>query len=180
MRPPKDNSIILLDQTLESGKVTRYHAVPTVKPQTDAHHQWDAFVILMYITENCISRSAIIEMLTHDVGEYMGPGDVPFTAKRDNPEFKRISDEIENKARNQQTLFPTDLILNERECALIKLCDTLEGLIWCRLHEDTRGAVGDRWDVAFKKAISKFSILISRRECQRAYSVYRAYKNLKQ
>ena len=51
----------LIDNTLESGRVNRYHAAPTVAPQNDAHHQWNAAMLLLYITEGNCSKEALIE-----------------------------------------------------------------------------------------------------------------------
>lgn len=167
-----------LDNTLESGKVLRYHAAPTVQPQTDAHHQWNVAMLLLFITNNSCSRAAILEALMHDTGEYLGPGDVPFTAKRASSILKAEADHLEFRAR-EDTCILGHQTLTPEEGALVKLCDTLDGLVWCILHERRVGAVvRARWTKAFLEALIKFKDLLTEEQVSRAKDVYYHYTTL--
>lgn len=165
--------IPILHNTLEAGKVVRYHAVPTVKPQNVAHHSWNVAMLLIYISDNLCSRELLVEALMHDTGE-IETGDIPYTVKRDNPELKRMLHELELIARADRTILPaTELI--DADAAILKVCDTLDGFIWCALHEDKRGPVNDRWHQAYLNARTKFRDLLTRRQWEQADTLFIRY-----
>jgi 5'-deoxynucleotidase YfbR-like HD superfamily hydrolase len=161
--------------TLESGEVTRYHAAPGVKPQTDAHHAWGVAVLAIHITA-FPSLALIKECLLHDSGELI-TGDVPFTAKMAGSELKELQHKQEEEARAEHMLEPETL--TERERAILKICDTLEGLIWCAKEETQvmfdgmhRGQVYRRWIGAYNNCYDKFFDFLSSEEWRRANDVF--------
>lgn len=164
-----------LDNTLESGKVVRYHCAPTVRPQTIAQHSWNVAVLALFITDNLCSRNLLLECLMHDTGEYI-TGDVPFTLKRDNPAIREFLHNQELSARRTELLIP-ELSLTLEEVAVLKVCDTLDGLIWCALHEDRHGPVHDRWFHAYEVAREKFGLLLTEAEWLRADGLFRFYRS---
>lgn len=161
-----------LINTLESGRVTRYHAAPTVAPQTNGLHQWGVLMIVFYLTDGDVSKALLTECVAHDSGEYFG-GDVPFTAKRDNAELKSLHDLIEDTARSCDLLLASQDLLPQ-DAALLKTADTLEGLIWCYKTE-FRGPVFDRWVMSFRVAARKFQPHLTHEQFQRAVALWHAY-----
>lgn len=150
--------------TLEAGRVSRYHAVPTVAPQTVGLHAYGVAVLCLYITGGEASAALLRQALLHDAAELV-TGDIPFTVKRDRPEVKALFNELEELA-HERWVFPASE-LSTREAAILKLCDTIEGLIWCRKTELT-GPVRHRWVEALNKALGKFEGLLTDDEFSRA------------
>lgn len=142
--------------TLESGRVMRYHAVPTVAQQTVGQHSHGVAVICLHLTGGQVSRELLIAALLHDAAEIV-TGDIPFTTKRASPMMKAILGEMETAA-HADVVLPMPA-LSEAEAALLKLADTLEGLLWCRKTEAV-GPVRDRWVHALEHALVKFSGLL--------------------
>lgn len=162
-----------LHNTLESGKVVRYHAVPTVKPQTISQHSWSVAILVMYITEMTCHANLLMEALLHDTGEYE-TGDIPYTLKRDHPDLKKQLHLIELEARHRITISGA-IALTADEEAILKVADTLDGFIWCALHEDKYGKVEDRWHQAYLNARAKFADLLSDRQWEIADAVFVNY-----
>lgn len=160
--------------TLESGEVLRYHAAPGVTKQTDAAHQWGVAMLGLYICPG-LPRETLIECLMHDTGELI-TGDIPYTAKMIDPEFKRQQGEMEIDAREEHML--PSFELSARGHALLKICDTLEGLVWCAKEEHSRhagihrGQVFGRWCEAYVYARQKFMDFLTTEEWERADSVF--------
>lgn len=152
--------------TLESGLVSRYHAAPSVPPQSVAAHSWGVAMLLVHIVGDpkLLSKELLLEALAHDTGEIF-TGDIPFSFKRARPELREILHEEETKAREIYTLV-TAQTLTEREQALLKIADTLEGLIWTRTQE--RGNfICNRWHGALSAAREKFERLVNEEEWER-------------
>lgn len=149
--------------TLEAGRIRRYHAVPTVEAQTVGLHSWGVAVLLMYIVGDDISAALLKQALKHDAPEIY-TGDSPFTAKRDNPALKRLLTDMELLASEHWVM--RDEVLSQREQALLKVADTVEGLIWCRKTELT-GPIRERWVGALNIALEKFDQHILPEERQR-------------
>lgn len=158
--------------TLTSGKVLRYHAAPTVQPQNVAHHAWGVAVLVHYITRGQASAALLMEALLHDSGELF-TGDVPFTVKRDSPSLKFAFDLLERNAREAKTT-SSPAQLDTRELAILKVCDTLEGFIWCVLHEHL-GPVCVRWVDAFARGRVKFKDDLHPAEWERANEIFHWY-----
>jgi 5'-deoxynucleotidase YfbR-like HD superfamily hydrolase len=163
-----------LDNTLESGKVTRYHCAPSVRPQSIAHHSWNVAMLAVFVTDSICSRSLLIECLMHDTGEYV-TGDIPFTLKRDNPELRTYLHKVENDARHREMILGP-MYLSDAEAAILKVCDTLDGIIWCVLHEERHGPVHDRWFRAYEVAREKFATLLTEDQWVRADGLFRYYQ----
>jgi 5'-deoxynucleotidase YfbR-like HD superfamily hydrolase len=77
-----------------AGNVRRYHTWPVLRQQTNAEHQWNVARIVLAIWPGA-PRQLIFSALFHDMGE-MGTGDIPYPAKRDNPDLKATCDAIEH------------------------------------------------------------------------------------
>lgn len=150
--------------TLEAGRVTRYHAAPSVAPQNVAHHSWNVAVLALHITGGSASNNLIRECLMHDAAEYF-TGDVPFTVKRDNADVKARFDAMEDTARENDLVLPP-IELSERDAALLKICDTLDGFIWCAKMEKGDLICG-RWYESLNCALRKFAHLITTVELNR-------------
>lgn len=146
-----------LSNVLLSGLVTRYHAVPSVRPQTTGQHQWGVAILMIYLTEQAVDNVTLIEGLIHDSAE-LYTGDVPFTVKRDHLAVKTAFDQLENQYRETDLFPPVELLTFQT--ALLKLCDTLEGLIWCAQYEQRMGPVGPRWVEAYTRCKKKFGELL--------------------
>lgn len=147
-------SIERLHHTLQSGKVLRYHAAPSVTPQSLAHHQWGVAALVMELTNFNCSAMLLAEALLHDTGE-LTTGDIPYTLKRDNPSLKALVKDLEFAARRDFTLC-APLRLTEQEHAVLKMADTLEGLLWCCENEKPPQVVRSRWITAYHAGIVKF------------------------
>lgn len=143
--------------TLDAGEVRRYHAVPSVAPQSVGLHSWGVAVICLYLTEGRASGVLLTEALLHDTEELF-TGDIPFTVKRDVPAVKSMFAELSSVAR-ANWLLPNKGSLLPKEEAILKLADTLDGLIWCRKHE-AHGPVGGRWSDSLDRACDKFLPLL--------------------
>lgn len=162
--PGKPAGHRLLD-TMEAGRVLRYHAAPSVQPQTVGLHSWGVMILALYITNGNASRELLIECAMHDSAEYF-TGDVPFNVKRDNADVKKRFDAMEDTARNNELLLaPIDL--DEHDKAVLKLADTLDGLIWCAKTE-VLGPIRDRWKASMRNGLDKFERVLSVEERSRA------------
>lgn len=142
-------------KTIHSGEVTRYHCLPTVKPQPVSQHVYGVLCVLHYLTGGNISKPLFLEALLHDSGELI-VGDIPYPTKRASPEIKDLIKDMEIKARKDHMLGTLE-ILSETDAALLKLADTLEGLIYCACHEKPYVA---RWSISFEEWLNKFKSLL--------------------
>jgi 5'-deoxynucleotidase YfbR-like HD superfamily hydrolase len=143
--------------TLESGRVMRYHAAPTVQAQQLGLHAWGVAVIALYLTEGEASKELLVACVLHDAAELI-TGDVPFTVKRNCRAAKELYAQLEEDAHEHHVLGMPQLTVQEE--AILKLADTIEGLLWCRKTE-TNGPVADRWRISLDNAFSKFSTVLS-------------------
>jgi hypothetical protein len=110
-----------------AGDVERFHAYPTLRRQTVAHHCWNVVRVLLAIWPTA-PRHVIIEAHFHDNGE-LGVGDTPGHSKREHPKLAAALDVAESAARLRQCLpwgVPAPQYLTEQENLLLKLCDTWE------------------------------------------------------
>lgn len=119
----------LLDM-LDSGEVTRYHANPRLSRfgQTDAHHQWRCFVIILALHPNP-SRDLLIAAATHDGGELM-VGDLPYPVKKAHPGLGDVLNKIEAEQRIKIG-FP-HYELNEADKNWLAFADRLESTLYVR------------------------------------------------
>lgn len=174
-------TIARLRATLDAGEVSRYHAVPTVRPQSDALHCWNMLVLAMYITLGEVSCALSREIAFHDTGEII-TGDMPYTLKRDNKHLAKQLHYLEDQARTDHTIAkPCDL--SDRETAILKICDTLEGFVWCAKYENVSrisdsNLTIDRWDFAYQKCLDKFREDLTDDEWSRANEIYNCYRRV--
>lgn len=139
--------------TLEAGRVARYHAAPTVAPQSVGLHSYGVAVLCLHLCGGCASAELLQAALLHDAPEII-TGDVPYTTKRNSPTIKHELEELEERVYDYDVLpFPK---LTQAEVATLKLADTLDGLIWCHKTEN-RGPVLDRWAEAMGIALQKYA-----------------------
>lgn len=170
-----DNSIERILNTLEAGRVLRYHSAPTVQPQTDGLHSFGVAVLALYVTNGEASGALLRECIMHDTPELF-TGDAPFPVKRDHQPIKDAYDELE-LAHRRMDLIPASgqqhvCTLDPHDAAVLKVCDTLEGLIWCRKTEQCFGAVRARWSHAYRRCQSKFAKCLSDAEWQNADQLF--------
>lgn len=164
-----------LRNTLEAGRVIRYHAATSVQPQTVGLHAYGVATLALYLTGGKASAGLLVESLLHDSGEYF-TGDIPYTFKKAHPEIRAILHSFEATARKEETILPeTELALEDQ--AILKICDTLEGLIWCAIHEEKEGPVYRRWVNAYRIARVKFMHIVPPSVWERADAVYSHYQN---
>jgi 5'-deoxynucleotidase YfbR-like HD superfamily hydrolase len=173
------NATDRLLNTLEAGEVTRYHAAPSVCPQTDAQHQWGVAIILHYLLDGLPVMSAdrwaiLLEGLSHDVGELFA-GDIPATFKWANPAVGKASEEVEERFRRVETVVPP-LALNQNwHRTVIKLADMLEGMHWTFQHEPKRVVWNRWWTTILKLLRSEAAKALPERVYERAIAAVCAF-----
>ena len=130
---------------LDSGYVTRFHAVPGITPQSIAEHSWGVAMIL----EHCYGATfdnpvVILKALTHDCAELV-TGDVPAPMKWECPELKEPLEAVEEKFEKATGIHYRSL--EQVEIDMIKVCDCLEGMQYCfrRTKCGEREAVTPFW-----------------------------------
>jgi len=138
-------------------------------------HAYGVATLALYLTGGKASSALLVESLLHDAGEYF-TGDIPFTFKKAHPEIREILHKFETAARAEETILPESKLTPEEQ-AVLKICDTLEGLIWCAIHEEKCGPVYRRWVGAYRVARVKFTEVVPEDVWQRADAVYMHYNN---
>lgn len=141
-----------IENLLTSGRVIRYHAAPSVAPQTLDSHCWGVASLVWYLSNGLAPSGLLAESLFHDSGE-LSTGDIPFTVKRECPELKAMVNQMDAEFRINHGMMPATLRTVDTQ--LLKLADSLEGFIWCCQHEPN-GPVLLRWSFALSEAYSKF------------------------
>ncbi len=115
----------------QSGGVTRWHARPEVTAtQTLADHHGRVAQIMLYFWPN-VRRELIYAALHHDCGELV-VGDVPYPAKQAMPELAEMLDAVEQQARADMAVTPTDITSGEYR--MLKFCDRLEAYTFIAMH----------------------------------------------
>jgi len=167
-----DPRIGKLQNTLDAGEIIRYHAVPSVRQQTNGQHCWNMIALALFISHGDLSAEFFVELSMHDTGEFV-TGDTPFTLKRDHPVLAHELRLLEAVGRGMQTICEP-IGLCAREQAILKVCDVLEGYLWCAKYE--HGPVFDRWESAYASCRSRFHNDLRAGEWERADSVFAFYK----
>lgn len=146
--------------TLEAGEVLRYHAAPSVTPETIAQHSWGVAVITLSLMGlpfySHEVRPLTIEALGHDTGEYH-TGDIPATFKWACPRVKTECEQEEQSFRNSKTVLPVQTLDSREHLFIHKAADMLEGMWWTRNHERPGGPVFARWEKAIADYINQRS-----------------------
>ena len=83
-----------MDYLRQAGQVVRCHTHPVIKPQTVAHHSWNAAMIAHRLFPG--DSQLILVLLLHDVPEYR-TGDTPAQAKWEFPKLGEALAEAEDK-----------------------------------------------------------------------------------
>jgi 5'-deoxynucleotidase YfbR-like HD superfamily hydrolase len=161
-----------LVNTVASADVLRYHAAPSVRPQTVGQHAHGVVAFVYYITGGEMGRQLLLECLFHDSAEII-IGDIPYTTKRDNPALREQIQILEDRARASGVLVPKQT-LTDREIALLKIGDTLDGFVWCCKHEPSR-LIRERWEESLGTCSIKFKHLLSREEWARVMDIHKRY-----
>lgn len=110
----------------DAGAVVRYHTARMTRQQTVAEHSYGVAMLVLEIepTDFMLVRAA----LYHDLSE-AATGDIPAPAKWDNPQLAAVLTEIE---AGYDARFGTALPLNPYQKHVLKWCDTMELVLWCR------------------------------------------------
>ncbi len=116
----------------KAGLSRRWHTNADLNHTVDSvgGHGSRVALLLLYFAPN-ISREAIIEAISHDLGEYK-VGDFPAPFKWENPDLAKTISKIEKEVVKSMGI-PT-FTLTPKETNLIKLCDMLDAWLWCKLH----------------------------------------------
>jgi len=141
--------------TLESGEVRRYHSAPSVPVQSLAQHVYGVACIATYIIGRSPSAALLAACLLHDQDELF-TGDVPFTIKRDHPDLKERYLQIGAEASRCALMQFEGPALDATETAVLKIADTLDGLLWCTRNERPGGPIRPRWAESYLIARQKF------------------------
>lgn len=134
----------------EGGLVTRFHTRSGIKPSTDAAHSHGVAMLCFFLWEGSGNSDyklaqLLMAALTHDLAE-QSVGDVPAPTKWAVPGMAAQLEEMENTTLARYGL---DFGLNESEQRILKLADSLEGLLYCASEASTGNRkswiMGNRW-----------------------------------
>ena len=106
-----------------AGQVERYHTWPTIRKQTVAEHTWQ--ILRIYLELFGVDADVWKYILHHDSGE-IRTGDLPFPLKSQNPDLKKIMDDLEDDALAAMGVGTIPLTSEQKW--RIKVCDLLEML----------------------------------------------------
>ena len=123
--------------TLESTLVRRFHAAPSVRPQTVGQHCAGVAFIATYIYggQDHVPKEVLLACLSHDQEEIF-TGDIPFHTKRDFPKMRQLCYEMESVYN--QSFMIRGLTLTPLQSFILKLADQFEGMFWTSFHENGR------------------------------------------
>jgi 5'-deoxynucleotidase YfbR-like HD superfamily hydrolase len=113
-----------------SGKVQRMHALPTLRHQSLAEHQWGVAYLMLALFPDC-PASLLKAAMTHDMGEYAA-GDIPAPVLWGNPELVKSVEKLETDFREAVLVTDEYQNLSEEEKKLLEVFDRLEFCLTCR------------------------------------------------
>lgn len=119
------------------GMVTRFHTIPTVRPQTTSHHSGNVALLLTLLWPG-VTVQALRLALVHDLGESF-TGDVPAPTKWALPDLGERLDAVESTVLEGTGLW--DEIATIEEAWWLSFCDTLDLCLYC-LEEMSLGNMG--------------------------------------
>ncbi len=123
----EDDELQRVLQVRRGGGVRRYHTEPpTVRPQSNAEHQWGVAMLLILLHPNP-SPALLHCALTHDVSEGTA-GDMPAPFKWANPRMRKLLEEFEHSIIVELGLSKA---LTSPEEAWLKAADYLEAAFYC-------------------------------------------------
>lgn len=125
-----------LEDRLDTGGVTRYHAAPDVEPQNIAEHSWRVCQTLLFIYPEA-SADCMRYALAHDMDERF-VGDIPYftKAKLDMSVVEAEADKLLDNFMDSTDVRGTKLQKHEK--LLVDFCDRYELTVYC-LSQRTRG-----------------------------------------
>lgn len=121
------NMLEHIQELRNGGSVRRWHTKRTIRDQTVAEHTCG---VLMLVTELFPMASAHLyrAVLMHDMAEVF-TGDIPAPAKWASPELDLALQKLETDF-HQRT--KTQVFLDDSEVHILKWCDMMELVLWCR------------------------------------------------
>jgi hypothetical protein len=122
-----------LKQVYRSGFVQRYGTNPEMAwtGQTDGQHAWGVAVLMLGMFGDEVDMATLEEALLHDSGE-MGTCDMSAPNKRRYPAVAAALAEAEAEERAWMGVPAT--VLNDRQAAMLKLCDGLESWLFASVR----------------------------------------------
>jgi 5'-deoxynucleotidase YfbR-like HD superfamily hydrolase len=126
-----------IDFIYGAGETKRFHTWPVLRTQNIADHSWHVAMLLhaLYGQDHPgITPVLLMAALCHDAAEWK-VGDLPAPAKRNMHErgfenFKAEWDEMEESILSEVGL-DWDKFLTDEERRRLKLCDSLDGAMYC-------------------------------------------------
>jgi 5'-deoxynucleotidase YfbR-like HD superfamily hydrolase len=113
---------------MDGGNTRRYHTVPTLLPETVAHHsQGVALIAHLLMSNRDYNPQVIWAALLHDMAEYR-VGDVPSPSKREFGIAQQL-DELESRILRGEG-FPLPA-LSSGDQRILKLADIAQGALFC-------------------------------------------------
>jgi len=111
-----------------AGNVVRYHTWPVLIQQTNAHHTWNVLRIMVEIWPQT-PQDILLHTIFHDGGE-LGPGDIPFPYKSQNPVLKKAVHDLEVQSLRDQGVWRLTTTRDDDDEWLhrAKTCDLIEML----------------------------------------------------
>lgn len=122
------NKIVQVKASRESGTVARFHALPNVPAYNVAEHSYGVVSLLLLLHPNP-SLNLIRACQFHDLPERW-LGDLPATAKWDNPELADAYNKAEIDLFGRLGMLKM-VELDEDELQWLRVLDTLELYLWC-------------------------------------------------
>lgn len=129
----------MLDQLnfyMSTGLPRRFHTVPILKEQTLAAHSWGVAMLMFIIygqSEPGLTMVDIMAALTHDLAEERF-GDMPAPTKRSLgeifPDFREKYGAMEQRHLTNYGMNWEEFLDDDKKRRL-KLCDSLEGALYC-------------------------------------------------
>jgi len=141
------------------GDVQRYHIWPTVQKQNVGHHTFN--VLRIYIEMFGSPPSNVtVAIVYHDAGE-LGTGDIPFDAKRANPDLAQVAERIDSETAFEVSAGKYhDGLVSTEEAVKIKCADLIEMLEFA-IEEMRLGNVHYGWQIA-EKIIPAVRVLMNK------------------
>lgn len=124
-------SLAFLRESFRSGKVVRYHTLPTVSQENVGDHSHRVAVLAYYLFPG--DPALILGALFHDAPE-MKFGDLPFTGK-----FREVKQALESREQSWLKDHDMSIELTPKQRAQLKICDLLQ-MIEFAYHEYLLGS----------------------------------------
>lgn len=125
-----------LDFIYAAGETKRFHTWPVLRERTVAHHSWHVAMLLHLLygqEEPGLTPMLLMAALCHDAAEWK-VGDLPSPGKRGMaeyfPDFREKWGEMEEAILSEVSL-DWDKFLTDEERRRLKLCDSMEGALYC-------------------------------------------------